>query len=207
MYYMAPKESLSYREYKARPNGCVGSVGSTIARVASTLHLARLPGPCLRVSSLSFLAFSIFCVMFLFSSVFAALVQDPTWGERGRLEKFVGDKYAPVLTKKPVKAVIIAVFGIIFVSYLLPHVSGDHDSALSFSCLRVIVRTLCRVHYGFSDRHVQLVFFYHLFCRWQVVVVAGSLFFFVIFGAVGVGYGDDDDDDEPTLHSRADAAA
>ncbi|CAM9219494.1 unnamed protein product [Ectocarpus sp. 6 AP-2014] len=39
---------------------------------------------------------------------------DPTWGERGRLEKFVGDKYAPVLTKKPVKAAIIAVFGIIF---------------------------------------------------------------------------------------------
>lgn len=41
-------------------------------------------------------------------------------GDRGRLEKFFGNTYAPLLTRKPVKALVIAVFGIIFVSGLDP---------------------------------------------------------------------------------------
>ncbi|CAN0219603.1 unnamed protein product [Pylaiella littoralis] len=39
---------------------------------------------------------------------------DPALGERGRLEKFAANTYAPLLTKKPVKAFIVVVFGIIF---------------------------------------------------------------------------------------------
>lgn len=53
-----------------------------------------------------------------FSGLFGMLVQDPTFGQRGRLEKFVGNTYAPLLTRKPVKALIVAVFTIIFVSCL-----------------------------------------------------------------------------------------
>ena len=37
-------------------------------------------------------------------------------GERGRLEKFVGNTYAPMLKRKPVKALIMGVFLVIFVS-------------------------------------------------------------------------------------------
>lgn len=51
----------------------------------------------------------------VFSGLF---VQDPAFGDRGRLEKFVGNTYSPLLTKKPVKALIVFVFGIIFVSNL-----------------------------------------------------------------------------------------
>eukprot|EP00904_Undaria_pinnatifida_P001827 jgi/Undpi1/11645/HiC_scaffold_36.g13940.m1 len=39
---------------------------------------------------------------------------DPALGERGRLEKFVGNVYAPALTKKPVKALVVGAFLVIF---------------------------------------------------------------------------------------------
>lgn len=54
---------------------------------------------------------------------FSCFDQDPAFGERGRLEKFVANTYAPLLTKKPVKALIMAVFGIIFVRK-----SESHDT-------------------------------------------------------------------------------
>lgn len=37
-------------------------------------------------------------------------------GERGRLEKFAANTYAPLLTKKAIKALVVVVFGAIFVS-------------------------------------------------------------------------------------------
>eukprot|EP00752_Nemacystus_decipiens_P003771 g3472.t1 len=52
---------------------------------------------------------------------------DPSLGERGRLEKFVGNTYAPLLTKKPVKAFIVAVFGIIFAFCLYGATKLDVD--------------------------------------------------------------------------------
>ncbi|CAM9133803.1 unnamed protein product, partial [Hapterophycus canaliculatus] len=39
---------------------------------------------------------------------------DPAMGERGRLEKFAANTYAPLLSKKPFKALVIIVFGVIF---------------------------------------------------------------------------------------------
>ncbi|CAM9184613.1 unnamed protein product, partial [Scytosiphon promiscuus] len=39
---------------------------------------------------------------------------DPAMGERGRLEKFAANTYAPLLTKKPIKAAVIVIFGAIF---------------------------------------------------------------------------------------------
>eukprot|EP00903_Cladosiphon_okamuranus_P017671 g16272.t1 len=39
---------------------------------------------------------------------------DPAFGERGRLEKFFANTYAPLLTRKAVKALIVTVFGVIF---------------------------------------------------------------------------------------------
>lgn len=44
------------------------------------------------------------------------LVQDPAMGERGRLEKFAANTYAPLLAKKPFKGLVVVVFGAIFVS-------------------------------------------------------------------------------------------
>ena len=51
-------------------------------------------------------------------------MQDPAFGNRGRLEKFVGNTYAPLLTRKPVKALVVTVFSIIFVSFTAEHFGG-----------------------------------------------------------------------------------
>ncbi len=64
--------------------------------------------------------------------------QDPALGERGRLERFVGDTYAPLLTKKAVKATTIAFFGIIFVSCRYSHSIWDQTYlAVHFLCFAV----------------------------------------------------------------------
>lgn len=136
-------------------------------------------GPCLSVCLVLVVVLVFSIVFFLCDilSVLIALVQDPTWGERGRLEKFVGDTYAPLLTKKAVKAGILAVFGIIFVSYMLPYMyfSRDHDSAVSFSCLRVVLRALLSGTMVLAIGMSSTLFLFNVNCGGQVV--AGSLFF------------------------------